>query len=97
VFKGVAKSLSHYAKFRSVGISGGEKWKNQTEALAKPVDLVVATPGRLLKHNEKGNLLFTEVVMDEADTMFGKGFEEDMEVILKPIKVIRSIHKCMLM
>lgn len=85
---GVAKSLSHYARFRTRGISGGSKQRAQKEAL-ELTDLLVATPGRLLLHRKNGNVFFTDIrhlVIDEADTMLDKGFAEDLKEILAPIR-----------
>eukprot|EP01116_Phalansterium_solitarium_P022362 TRINITY_DN7353_c0_g1_i1.p1 TRINITY_DN7353_c0_g1~~TRINITY_DN7353_c0_g1_i1.p1 ORF type:complete len:744 (+),score=249.24 TRINITY_DN7353_c0_g1_i1:92-2323(+) len=85
----VAKSLSHYCKFRSVAISGGAKEAPQKRAFEKPVDLLVATPGRLVQLNEQDNVRFTDVrhvVVDEADTMFQDDFAEDLSKIFLPIQ-----------
>jgi len=85
----VAKNLSHYSRFSSLDISGGKKSAIQTKALKDKVDLVITTPGRLIKHQESGRIWFTDVrhvVIDEADTMFAKDFMCDLEKILLPIE-----------
>ena len=68
-------------------IMGGANRKTEAEKLAKGVNIIVATPGRLLDHlqNSKGfnyrNLL--ALVMDEADRILEQGFEDDLRAILK--------------
>lgn len=71
----VAKSLSHTAKFSSTMLTSASSMSDQKAALAAPLDVVFATPGRLLQHNEEGNVHFGDVkwvVVDEADTMILK-------------------------
>ncbi|KAK8935902.1 DEAD-box ATP-dependent RNA helicase 39 [Platanthera zijinensis] len=85
----VAKSISHHARFRSIMISGGVRSKPQEDSLNVPVDLVVGTPGRILQHIEEGNLVYGDIkyfVLDEADTMFDKGFGPDIRKFLGPLK-----------
>jgi superfamily II DNA/RNA helicase len=71
----VAKSLSHSAKFSSALLSSSGSKSDQKAALAAPLDIVFATPGRLLQHNEEGAVHLGDVkwvVVDEADTMILK-------------------------
>ncbi|XP_020581847.1 DEAD-box ATP-dependent RNA helicase 39 [Phalaenopsis equestris] len=85
----VAKSISHHARFRSTIISGGGHFKPQEDSLNVPVDMVVGTPGRVLQHIEDGNIVFGDIkylVLDEADTMFDKGFGPDIRKFLGPLK-----------
>ncbi|KAK3745678.1 hypothetical protein QZH41_019006, partial [Actinostola sp. cb2023] len=89
----VAKSLSHHAKFRSVGVIGGRKQKWIREDLKNPVDLIVTTPGTLLKYRQKDRLFFTDLthlVIDEADTMFDSSFKKLTLEILHTIHVRES-------
>ncbi|PWA89820.1 RNA helicase, DEAD-box type, Q motif protein [Artemisia annua] len=86
---GVAKSISHHARFRSTMVSGGGRVKPQEEALNSPIDMVVGTPGRVLQHIEEGNLVYGDIkylVLDEADTMFDRGFGPDIRKFLAPLK-----------
>ncbi|PFX20554.1 DEAD-box ATP-dependent RNA helicase 39 [Stylophora pistillata] len=86
----VAKSLSHHARFKSVGIIGGRKKKFMKKDLASPVDLVVATPGTLLQFREKDRLFFSDLsylVIDEADSMFDSTFKSDTMEILQSISI----------
>ena len=68
-------------------VMGGANRKAEVEKLAKGVNLLVATPGRLLDHlqNTKGfryqNL--KNLIIDEADTLLSIGFEEELQAILK--------------
>ena len=60
----------------------------QRRALSGPIDLVVASPGRLLKHREAGHFHLsqvTHVVIDEVDTMLVQGFGPDIKQLLGPI------------
>ncbi|CAI0396320.1 unnamed protein product [Linum tenue] len=85
----VAKSISHHARFRSIMVSGGGRLRPQEDSLNNPVDMVVGTPGRILQHIEEGNIVYgdvTYVVLDEADTMFDRGFGPDIRKFLAPLK-----------
>lgn len=85
---GVAKGLSRHARFSSVGVLGGSSIAAQAKRLNQPVDLVVATPGRLLDlvnagHVSLGDVRF--VAADEADTMAAQGFGVELEKLLSSI------------
>lgn len=85
----VAKSISHRARFRSTMISGGCPMKPQENALNNPLEIVVGTPGRLLQHVTEGNIFYGDikyVVLDEADTMFDRGFGPDLRKFLNPLR-----------
>lgn len=86
---GVAKSISHHARFRATMVSGGGRLRPQEDALNSPIDMVVGTPGRVLQHIEEGNLVYGDIkylVLDEADTMFDRGFGPDIRKFLGPLK-----------
>ncbi|KAJ0695406.1 putative RNA helicase [Helianthus annuus] len=86
---GVAKSISHHARFRSTMVSGGGRLRPQEDALNSPIDMVVGTPGRVLQHIQEGNLVYGDIkylVLDEADTMFDRGFGPDIRKFLGPLK-----------
>src|SRR6266436_4146044 len=60
----------------------------QTRALARGTDIVVATPGRLLDHMERGHVDFSRLevlVLDEADRMLDMGFAPDVRRILRAL------------
>lgn len=70
------------------GIYGGEPIERQLRALARGVDLVVGTPGRVLDHIERRTLYLGDifhVVLDEADRMLDIGFRPDIERILRKV------------
>nr|DAD46902.1 TPA_asm: hypothetical protein HUJ06_016839 [Nelumbo nucifera] len=85
----VAKSISHHARFRSTMVSGGGRLRPQEDSLSVPIDMVVGTPGRVLQHIEEGNIVYGDIkylVLDEADTMFDRGFGPDIRKFLSPLK-----------
>ncbi|WP_161882525.1 DEAD/DEAH box helicase [Deinococcus alpinitundrae] len=67
-------------------IYGGAAYGPQEKTLSRGVDIVVGTPGRIIDHIERGNLLLDAVqfvVLDEADEMLSVGFADAIEEILK--------------
>ncbi|HGG9329673.1 TPA: DEAD/DEAH box helicase [Neisseria meningitidis] len=86
----VEKNALAYAKnmrwFRTVSIVGGASFGYQTRALSKPVDLIVATPGRLMDLMQSGKVDFGRLevlILDEADRMLDMGFIDDIETIVE--------------
>jgi superfamily II DNA/RNA helicase len=72
---------------------GGVSFGNQDTKLTRGVDVLIATPGRLLDHTERGGLLLTGVellVIDEADRMLDMGFIPDIERICKLVPFTRQ-------
>ena len=72
-------------KYQSVGICGGVPISSQLQELKNGVDVVIATPGRLLDLCERGLLSLDKVsylVMDEADKMLGMGMEEQLRKVV---------------
>ncbi len=88
----VASNIATYSEFlpiRSTVIYGGVGMAGQTKALKAGVNIVVATPGRLLEHIGLRNIDLTHIkhlVLDEADRMLDMGFLTDIEKILGLIK-----------
>ena len=84
----VAQQIALYAKhtkLRSTVVFGGMDMKPQTLELKKGVEVLVATPGRLLDHIEAKNAILNQVeyvVLDEADRMLDIGFLPDLQRIL---------------
>ena len=75
-----------YLNFRSITIFGGVSINPQIDKLRKGVDIVVATPGRLLDHIQQGTVDLDDIeilVLDEADRMLDMGFIRDMKKIFK--------------
>ena len=85
----VAESARVYGKhlpFRTATIFGGVSINTQIARLRKGVDIVVATPGRLMDHMHQGTIDLSKVellVLDEADRMLDMGFIRDIRKILK--------------
>jgi superfamily II DNA/RNA helicase len=74
-------------------IIGGVSFDDQDAKLTRGVDVLIATPGRLLDHHERGKLLMTGVdllVIDEADRMLDMGFIPDIERICKLVPFTRQ-------
>ncbi len=83
----VTAAVGTYGKFmriRSGAILGGMPYFEQQRLLSQPVDLIVATPGRLMDHMERGRIDFSRLeilVLDEADRMLDMGFSEAVDTI----------------
>jgi ATP-dependent RNA helicase RhlE len=79
------KTYGRYLPFRSSVIYGGVSINTQISQLRKGVDIVIATPGRLLDHLQRGTIRLdaTEIlVLDEADRMLDMGFIADIRKIM---------------
>ena len=85
----VSEAIHRYGRqlgARVLPVYGGQPIGRQLGALDRGVDVVVATPGRVLDHLGRGSLPLTDlevVVLDEADEMLDMGFAEDIEAILE--------------
>ena len=83
----VAENFDVYAKYTKLTkalLIGGVSFGEQDKLIDRGVDVLIATPGRLLDHHERGKLLLTGVqimVVDEADRMLDMGFIPDIERI----------------
>ncbi len=72
-----AKYSKHLPRIKTICIYGGEPYPVQKRKLAKPYDLLVATPGRLMDHMEQGKIDLSQIeifILDEADRMLDMGF-----------------------
>jgi ATP-dependent RNA helicase DDX18/HAS1 len=92
---GVAKDLMRYHTQTYGIVMGGANRKAEADKLAKGVNLLIATPGRLLDHlqNTKGFIFknLKALVIDEADRILEVGFEEEMQQVVKLLpKGLRS-------
>jgi superfamily II DNA/RNA helicase len=79
-----AVQYGQYLRLRVVCIYGGAPYPVQNRELARGADLLVATPGRLIDHLERGRIDLSQLdmlVLDEADRMLDMGFIEDVERI----------------
>ncbi|WP_299646218.1 DEAD/DEAH box helicase [uncultured Jannaschia sp.] len=85
----VAENFDTYAKgsrLTKALLIGGVSFKEQDQLIDRGVDVLIATPGRLIDHFERGKLLLTGVqimVVDEADRMLDMGFIPDIERIFE--------------
>ena len=80
------KALSRYVHLKGAAIFGGVPMMPQISALARGVDIISATPGRLLDHIYSGRIDFVDLevfVLDEADRMLDMGFLPDIEKIVQ--------------
>lgn len=80
-----AEELSTYAEMKVIAVMGGIDYVRQKEQLKKPVDIVVATPGRLLDYCRSNVIDLSRVeslVIDEADRMLSMGFIPDVKAII---------------
>lgn len=88
----VAEAIQQYSakmpKIHVVAIYGGQDIAVQIRALKRHANIIVATPGRLIDHINRGTIVLSAVkaiVLDEADEMLDMGFMEDVDKILKEI------------
>ncbi len=92
----VAKSFDTYGKFHKLTnalLIGGHTLGDQIKVVDRGVDVLIATPGRLLDLFERGHLLMHDVkilVIDEADRMLDMGFIPDVEKIVGLLPKIRT-------
>jgi ATP-dependent RNA helicase RhlE len=92
----VEESFRKYGKYtdlRVVPIFGGVGIEPQSKALQRGVDVVVATPGRLLDHMERQNVVFDDLevlVLDEADRMLDMGFAPQLNRIVSEVPKYRQ-------
>ncbi len=86
-------NYSKYVKLTKALLIGGVSFGEQTKLIDRGVDVLIATPGRLLDHFERGKLLLTGVqimVVDEADRMLDMGFIPDIERIFGLVPFTRQ-------
>jgi superfamily II DNA/RNA helicase len=92
----VQESFDKYGAGQKLNVAliiGGVSFDDQDQKLMRGVDVLIATPGRLLDHFERGRLLLTGVellVIDEADRMLDMGFIPDIERICKLVPFTRQ-------
>ena len=92
----VAENFDVYGKYHKLSkalLIGGVQYGDQVKVLDRGVDVLIATPGRLLDHFERGRLLLTDVkllVIDEADRMLDMGFIPDVEKIVSLLPKTRQ-------
>src|SRR6058998_1865705 len=88
-----ALAYGRYTRLTAAAVYGGVGMEPQTQALRRGVDIVVATPGRLLDHMERGHVNYGRLevlVLDEADRMLDMGFAPDVRRILRELPTKRQ-------
>jgi len=88
----VAEAAEKYSKsmnrMKTVCIFGGQPYPIQNKQLSRPYEILVATPGRLIDHVNRGRIDFSRLemfILDEADRMLDMGFIDDVEMISSQI------------
>ena len=79
------KKFGKYTGIKVATVYGGQGMGLQLDQLERGVEIVVATPGRLIDHLKRGSIELrdvTHIVLDEADTMLDMGFIDDIQFIL---------------
>ncbi len=93
----IYKEALYFSKGLTINLAnayGGQDYEKQKKKVQGGVDLLVATPGRLLDFYRSKDLLLEKIkyiVLDEADRMLDMGFIDDVKTILNPIKRIESM------
>ncbi|MBP2227200.1 superfamily II DNA/RNA helicase [Azospirillum agricola] len=92
----VADSFEMYGKYHKLSMAlliGGETFSEQVKKLDRGVDVLIATPGRLIDLFERGNIMLNDIkvfVIDEADRMLDMGFIPDIERIVSKLPKTRQ-------
>jgi len=84
--EGFLRQLGHFTRRRGAAVYGGVGMEPQVRALRGGAEIIVATPGRLLDHMDRGYVQFDQLkilVLDEADRMLDMGFLPDVRRILR--------------
>lgn len=88
------KKIAENCPLKLVVVYGGQSINLQIQALKRGVDILVATPGRLLDHAERGTVDLSEfnlVVLDEADRMLDMGFRDEMDRVMARVPKERTV------
>ena len=88
-----ARKYGKFIRARTVSIVGGMPYPLQNKLLSQPLDILVATPGRLLDHMERGRIDMSRLqmlILDEADRMLDMGFMPDVERICASLPAERQ-------
>ncbi len=92
----IAENFDLYGKYHKLSkalLVGGSSMEQQITALERGVDVLIATPGRLIDLFERGKILMSDIkilVIDEADRMLDMGFIPDIEKICSKLPTIRQ-------
>ena len=88
-----ARKYGKFIRARTVSIVGGMPYPLQNKLLSQPLDILVATPGRLIDHMERGRIDMSRLqmlILDEADRMLDMGFMPDVERICAALPAERQ-------
>ena len=91
----VAENFAIYGKYQKLTVAlliGGVRMDEQTKLIDRGVDVLIATPGRLIDHIQNGGLMLNGIkvlVIDEADRMLDMGFIPDVEKIVSMTPPLR--------
>ena len=83
-----ARKYGKFIRARTVSIVGGMPYPLQNKLLSQPLDILVATPGRLIDHMDRGRIDMSRLqmlILDEADRMLDMGFMPDVERICEAL------------
>jgi superfamily II DNA/RNA helicase len=92
----VSENFETYGKYHKLNMAlliGGESFTDQVKKLDRGVDVLIATPGRMIDLFERGSILLSDIkvlVIDEADRMLDMGFIPDIERIVSLLPKIRQ-------
>ena len=92
----IAECFQKYGKYQKLSMAlliGGESMIEQQKVLSRGVDVLIATPGRMIDLCERGRILLRDVqvfVLDEADRMLDMGFIPDVEKIAAKLPMMRQ-------
>jgi ATP-dependent RNA helicase RhlB len=84
-----AKRLNAYLNFNILAVYGGVGYQQQETQLKEGVDIIIATPGRLIDFKKSGKIDMKEInicIIDEADRLFDMGFLPDLTIIMKSMR-----------
>jgi len=87
------QGLTYHTTVSSIAVFGGVEMTKQEQALKADVDIIVATPGRLMDHMRHASVKFASLevlVLDEADRMLDMGFWPDVQRILAALPAVRQ-------
>jgi ATP-dependent RNA helicase RhlE len=87
------RKYGRHSGLKVVSVYGGVGYEPQTKAMRGGVDVIVATPGRLIDHLERGNVAFDQIevlVLDEADRMLDMGFAPQIQRIVAQVDKYRQ-------
>lgn len=85
--------LAEYVGVKAALVIGGQESRYQASLLRRDPEIIVATPGRLIEHLNKGSALLDEIeflILDEADRMLDMGFRDDVLEIVQQVNPVRQ-------